>query len=498
MEIGNNQDMHSKLAAIIGSSDDARLNNSLEGIILSNIINHSDDAIISKTPQGIITSWNRGAEKIFGYTRNEVVGKHISILIPDDRTGEETEIIGKVMLGELVDHYETERCRKDGSIISISLTVSPLKDSSGKIIGISKIARDITARKKLQEVQTRMSDIINFSDDAIISRTLEGIVTSWNRAAEKIFGYAESEMVGSSISILFPESHKDDEPKIVAMISSGESVQHYQTERIRKDGTRVLISLTLSPIKNTKGEVIGISKIARDITDRKRIEEEIILKNKELESFSYSVSHDLQAPLRRILHYAESLEEDYHDQLDEDGKKLISRISKNSLKMQQLINDLLAFSQLGRQEVVKSNVDMAQLTHAVVEELIPETQKVKVEIETLKSVRGDRNLLKQVIENLVSNAVKYSGKKDQPQITIGSEKKGREYTFFIRDNGVGFDMRYSEKLFNVFQRLHHVNDFEGSGVGLAIVKQIISKHGGKVWAKAAPDEGATFYFSIPE
>ncbi len=499
MESSGNKDIHSILAGIVSSSGDQSLNSTLEGIILANIINFSDDAIISKTPQGTITSWNKGAEKLFGYSREEVVGKNISILFPKERLDEEPNIIKKIMGGDFVDHYETERLRKDGTLVPISLTVSPLKDASGKIIGISKIARDISSRKKLQEVQSTLSAIVNFSDDAIISETLDGIITSWNRAAEKTFGYSEMETLGKSITILYLHDKLQEEELILDKIRNDEYVHHYETERVRKDGSIVYVSLTVSPIKDAQGKIIGASKIARDISERKRKDEEIEQKNKELESFTYSVSHDLRAPLRRILHYAEHLQEDYLEKLDDEGKRLISRICKNTEKMQQLIDDLLALSHLSKQDLIRSKVDMNSLTQTVLDELVQPQANVTVQVEQLKDVSGDRNLIKQAVENLLTNALKYSRTKERPTIEIGlSTSTEKLVTFFVRDNGVGFDMKYSDKLFNVFQRLHHQNEFEGNGIGLAIVKQIISKHGGKVWAEGNLNEGATFYFSLPE
>lgn len=228
------------------------------------------------------------------------------------------------------------------------------------------------------------------------------------------------------------------------------------------------------------------------------LNEELKNTNKELEAFSYSVSHDLRAPLRAVNGYAQMLNEDYSPKLDEEGKRIIEAIKYNSKKMGILIDDLLDFSRLGRKEVKKSEIDMNELTKAVLNDIDKTTEhKTEIKIGTLHKLKGDYSLFHHVMFNLISNAIKYSSKKEHPLIEISSEEKNSEIIFSVKDNGVGFDMRYAHKLFGVFQRLHKTKDFEGTGVGLAIVQRIINKHGGKIWVEAELDKGATFYFTIP-
>jgi len=241
---------------------------------LAAIVESSDDAILAKELNGIITSWNKGAERIFGYKEEEVIGKPITILFPEDRYNEEPVILARIRSGERVDHYETVRRRKDGSLIDISLTVSPVKDAMGRVIGASKIARDITERKRQEIAAQRLAAIVESSDDAILAKDLNGIITSWNKGAERIFGYKEEEVIGKPVTILIPEDRHNEEPAILARIRSGQRVDHYETVRRRKDGSLIDISLTVSPVKDTKGRVIGASKIARDITERKRAEQQ--------------------------------------------------------------------------------------------------------------------------------------------------------------------------------------------------------------------------------
>ncbi|HUC85216.1 MAG TPA: ATP-binding protein, partial [Candidatus Acidoferrales bacterium] len=299
-------------------------------------------------------------------------------------------------------------------------------------------------------------------------------------------------------------------------IARGESVKHYETIRVRKDGGRVDVSVTVSPILNEAGRIEGASKVARDITDRKRAEAEIRQlnaeletrverrtaelegANRELEAFSYSVSHDLRAPLRAVNGFAGIVLEDFGGQLPEEGRHYLERIRKSGLRMGELIDDLLAFARLSRQALNRQPVDTSQLVEAVLAELNLEAGggRMETRVGALPPCQGDRALLKQVWVNLLSNAAKYSRSRRPAIIEIGSERNNGECVYFVRDNGVGFDMQYANKLFGVFQRLHRADEFEGTGVGLAIVQRVVHRHGGRVWAQAEPDRGATFYFTV--
>jgi PAS domain S-box-containing protein len=238
---------------------------------LAKVVESSDDAIVSKDLNSIILSWNRSAERMFGYTAAEAVGRSIRMIIPDDRQSEEDTVLSRIRAGQAMTHYETIRRRKDGALIPISLTVSPIYDDAGNVIGASKIARDISDRKRADLATRRVVAVIESSDDAIITKTLDSIITSWNPAAERMFGYTEAEAIGQSIRMLIPRELQGEEDTVVAKIRAGETVDHYETVRRRKDGGLLSISLTVSPIRNDAGEVIGASKIARDVTERSRL-----------------------------------------------------------------------------------------------------------------------------------------------------------------------------------------------------------------------------------
>ena len=243
-----------------------------ESAKLAAIIESSNDAIISKRLDGIVTSWNKAAERIFGFSAAEMIGTSITKIIPPDRLTEEAEIIHGILKGQRIDNFETERMRKDGHRITVALTISPVKDRKGKVIAVSKIARDITKQKKADEATARLAAIVQSSDDAIVSKTLNGIVTSWNESAEKLFGYSKEEMVGQQITKIIPEDRLDEEPEILYKLKNGERVDHFETKRRTKDGKLLDISLTVSPVKNADGKIIGASKIARNITDQRQAE----------------------------------------------------------------------------------------------------------------------------------------------------------------------------------------------------------------------------------
>jgi len=278
-------------------------------VIFAAIISSSDDAIMSKTLQGIITSWNPAAERIFGYSEQEALGQPMSMLIPEDRQHEEAEILAKISSGERIKHFETIRINKDGSELNISASISPIFDAENRVVGASKIARDITEQKILEEEQAKFAAIVTSSDDAIMSKTLQGIITSWNPGAERIFGYSEQEAIGQPMAMLIPEGRKHEETEILAKISVGERIKHFETVRVKKDGTELNISASISPIFNTKNEIIGASKIARDISIRKKEERELELHRNHLEELVALATSEVKAILQTAINGVISIDE---------------------------------------------------------------------------------------------------------------------------------------------------------------------------------------------
>ncbi len=726
--------------------------------LYESIINYSDDAIFSKTLDGTITSWNKGAEVIFGYTSDEIVGQNISALIPMVRINEELEIIGKIRKGELVRHYETERIRKDGRTVNISLTVSPLKDKNGVINGASGIARESEKKYynlfhnypvptwvidqdtfKFLDVNKAAVAHYGYSYDEFLSMTAVDIrphdekkrfinldrskdhfgarglwkhirkdgtiinveisldniifdgrpcslivaqdITEKTEAEDQLkhatFRLQQAQSIAhigswelnfaTGIRVLSDEScriyglsvkenilstqdflsfvHPDDLDEVIRNIidsqasfgtvavsyriirkdgtirhiysqseielnAEGKPVDQYgivhdvteqnlaleqnlQTQQrykqvvenildglmiddpngkvlfandqflklfglerrdlnglvledyiapefrpvlrdrhnrrvagedvpdmfeyqgLRKDGSSIWLEVRVCKVFEN-GAVIGTQSAIRDITDRKKAEEELskfyqLLEQKvkdrtiqlealnhELESFSYSVAHDLRAPLRIINGYSEILKKDYGNKLDAEADRLINVIVTNTQRMGKLIDEILNLARLGRKELAKQSTDMNSLVRTVIaEQLAVFGKPVQFDVANLPGAICDNTLIRQVWSNLLSNAIKYSGKQEHQSVIISSSKKDDYVVYSVQDNGVGFDMAYSEKLFGVFQRLHKQSEFEGTGVGLALVERIVTKHGGKIWAESEEGKGATFYFSLP-
>src|SRR2546428_8891603 len=325
-------------------------------VLLAAIVESSDDAIVSKTLDGVITSWNGGAERMFGWPAPTAIGKHITLIVPEDRRAEEDDVLARLRRGERIDHFETVRQAKDGRQVHISLTVSPVRDAQGVVIGASKVARDITERRQNDELRARLAAIVDSSDDAIVSKTLDGVVTSWNRAAEAMFGWKAAEAVGQRITLIIPRERWPEEDDVLARIVKGETLDHFDTVRVRKGGERIDVSLTVSPLRDSRGRVIGASKIARDVSERKRADaergallrseqrarEEAEELNRSKDQFLAVLSHELRTPLNAIFGWARMLQSAGIDA--STTRRAIEAILRNATAQVQLVEALLDLS----------------------------------------------------------------------------------------------------------------------------------------------------------
>lgn len=358
-------------------------------------------------------------------------------------------------------------------------------------------------RQKSQDIldksNQRFTKIFNYSPVAMVITSIEeGQFMYVNDLYCETTGYSREELINKKVVDINMIS-VDERRKIHEKLKErGGKEKDIELKIRRADGKiiEVFFSMQILEIDGKMCYVYGLV----DITERKKIEEKLKEVNKELDSFTYSVSHDLRAPLRAISGYAKILNEDYSSVIDAEGRRVVNVISNNAKKMGQLIDDLLAFSRLGRQSIVSVRIDMTSIIQSIKEDLLlfSNHNNIHITIQELINPTGDSNMIKVVMTNLLSNAIKYSSKKDEILIEIGSYRKEKNIVYYIKDNGAGFDMQYYDKLFGVFQRLHSTTEFEGTGVGLAIVQRIIKKHGGKVWAESKPDVGSTFYFSLPK
>lgn len=489
---------------------------------LAAIVESSNDAIIGKDFESKVISWNAGAERMFGYAAAEMLGQPITRLQSPDRPEEEASILEEVKRGR-TRHYETVRIRKGGRPIKVSLSVSPIKNSHGEIIGVSSIVQDITERKRaereLQESRARSADIIGSAMDAIISVDAGQHITIFNEAAERMFDCPRGEALGQPLDRFIPARFRAAHREHVAVfgrtgITSRAMGNLRPLSGLRANGEEFPIEASISHIDVGGQQTYTV--ILRDITERKRAEEQILqlnaeleqrveertaeltAANNELESFTYSVAHDLRAPLRHIDAFSKILSEDCAPSLPAEAQHYLSNIRTSATKMSQLVDDLLNLARVGRQELNRQSTPLSELVDEVLEELKEETAGRKLEwhLQPLPAVECDPGLMKQVFANLLSNAVKYTRPRPVGVIEVGYRKMNGDSTVYVRDNGVGFNMKYADKLFGVFQRFHRAEEFEGTGVGLATVDRIVRKHGGHIWAEAAVDKGATFYFTV--
>src|SRR5438552_3844 len=462
-------------------------------------------ALLMLDPEGRVVSWNAGAERLKGYRAEEIVGQHHSRFYPpeDVRAGKPERALQQALAeGQWED--EGWRVRKDGSRFWANVVITPIRDAQRVLVGFAKVTRDATERRRAEAEIRRQKgfteQLINSSTDGILAFDRECRYTLWSEGMARISGVKAEEVIGRPALDVFPFFKDTGEDKhYIAALEGRMVIADGGRYSAREPAAHVVLEAQYSPLVGDSGQIVGGLAIVRDVTERKRVEEELARSNAELEKFSYSVSHDLRAPLRAIDGFARALHEDYGSVLNGDGQRMIGVIRDNAQRMGQLIDALLNFSRAGRQQLVTTSVDLTALAQSVVDELRRTAGGVAVEVtvQPLPPTTGDATLLRQVLVNLIGNAFKFSRNRSHPRVDIAARREGDTVIYYVRDNGAGFDMRYKDKLFGVFQRLHHVEEFEGTGVGLALAQRIIDRHGGRIWAEGKPNEGATFYFTLP-
>ncbi len=379
-------------------------------------------------------------------------------------------------------------------------------NEEGVLSRMTGTAQDVTDLKRAEQKISQLAAIVEYSSDAIISKTTEGYVTSWNKQAEILFGYSEKEMLGKHITLIFPKERLDEEDEIMAKIKEGQSLLNYETERRRKDGTIISISATISPVKDPSGKIIGVSKIARDITEKKIAEEKLRAyttalehKHKETEQFAYIASHDLQEPLRTITNYIGLFSKEYKGKLGEKGDMYTGFIENASKRMQVLITDLLEYTRI-ESDKAHNDIDCNALIGEILKDMhvIIEETDAKIEVEDLPVVKGQYSRMKSLFQNLINNAIKFRKPDVLPLIHISVKDQGKEWLFEIKDNGIGIEETYYDKIFKIFQRLHSRKEYQGTGIGLAHCKKIVDLRGGQIWVESEYGKGSSFYFTIPK
>jgi PAS domain S-box-containing protein len=483
-----------------------------------------DYAICMLNPEGVVTSWNTGAERIKGYRAEEIIGKPYDVFFtPEDIQHSLPVQLLKRAEREGQAFYEGPRVRKNGEKFWGEGSITALRGDHGRLRGFSKVTRDISERRRTEEqLKASLKEIGDLKaaldEHAIVAITdPEGKITYVNDKFCSISKYSREELLGQDHRIVNSGFHPKAFIRDLWHTITHGRVWHGEIKNKARDGSFYWVDTTIVPFLNEDGKPRQYVAIRADITERmlavekvhqlnEELEHRVVRRtaqletaNKDLEAFSYSISHDLRAPLLRISGFADILQDEAAEKLDETSLKHLRTIAEGTQQMSRLIDALLDFSRMGREEMRQAKVIASRLVEEARHELSREIEGRDIEwnIGELPEVRGDPIMLRQVFVNLISNAVKYSRPRQPAKIEIGAKAEPGEIVFFIRDNGVGFDVKYAGRLFGVFQRLHPPREFEGTGIGLANVQRILRRHGGRIWAESELDKGATFYFSLP-
>lgn len=354
----------------------------------------------------------------------------------------------------------------------------------------------------------RWAAIASASNDAIFSETMDGFIDSWNPGAQRLFGHAADEVLGRPASLLIPPGRLAEEQQLWLRLKSDGAVEPYESVRRKKDGSLITVSATMSAVTDAQGRIMGTVTTLRDISERPAadlIKQRVRTRTaqleatiKDLEAFSHSVAHDLRAPLSGIDSFSRILLEEHGAAMDAKGLQFLKNIRKQTRGMAELIDDLLRFSRVSNQRLDASEINMTELAESAAQNLT-ETRPDRIaliKINPLPAACGDRAMVRQVFANLLDNAVKFSSRQSAPVVEVSGRREGEWNVYCVRDNGAGFDERHAEKLFTAFERLHRKDEFEGTGVGLALVQRIVQRHGGEIWAESKVGGGAVFYFTL--
>ena len=468
-------------------------------LLLSAIVESSDDAIISKDLNGVITSWNKSAERLFGYTADEAIGHTVAaLLIPEDRQEEEPDILARLRRGERVDHFETVRRRKDGSLIDISLTISPVKDQHGHIIGASKIARDISERKRYEQRLVEQARLLNVTGDAIFLRDARDHILEWNRAAEEMYGFTGEEALGRVCHDLLRTEFPEPLPAILEKVSRDGQWSGELSHRCRNGSCIITLSRWVAD-RDEQGHVTRILESNNDITERVRVQEEVRRANQDLEQFAFTASHDLQEPLRSIKIYSQLLAREFGGSLHPEAQKYMEYLRWGATRMETLVRDLLAYTRAGSFEEPAAPVDANEALQAALLALSGAVtdSHARVTSDALPSVQVHATHLQQLFQNLVGNSIKYRSPERIPEVHIAAQRQNGYWVFAVSDNGIGIDPEYKENIFGLFKRLHTSDEYSGTGIGLAICQRIVDRYHGRIWVESEPGKGSTFRFTLP-
>lgn len=481
---------------------------SLDENALRQVIDEAPNGIVIVDSNGTIIYANSQTELMFGYDREELIGNSVDRLVPaelrnahkDHRADYMTEPSARLM-GHM---RELHGIRKDGSHFHVEVGLKPIKTDK-QIFVIASIV-DISKRWEEQKAKAQLAAFVSSASAAIITKDLDGRIQSWNKGAENLLGYSAKEILGKPVEITIPAHKHEEEQSFRQRIREGENIAAFETERIDKAGNLIQVAVSAAPIKDQNDQIIATSTIIWDLTPLKRMEKQLASKlaelersNEDLQQFAYVCSHDLQEPLRVISNYVQLISKRYEHLLDDKGKQFIHYVVDGAARMQRMVEDLLLYSRAGT-EPMRSLIDMKTVLKSVQLNLklaIEESHAI-IEIgDNLPQIYGSELELIQVFQNLIGNAIKFRGEK-QPHIRVSHVDDHNTVTVVVEDNGIGFDMKYAQKIFIIFQRLHTRETFPGSGIGLAICKKIVERYHGTLRTESKKSEGTKFFLTFPK
>ncbi|MGH7997574.1 MAG: sensor histidine kinase [Opitutaceae bacterium] len=486
-----------------------------EQAILATALTSIGDGVVVTDGRGLVTYLNAEAERLTGWKLTEATGRPLTqifliisedgrepVVNPAERVLRDGKVVG------LGNH--TLLVRRDGSEVSIDDSAAPVRPPDGSLCGVVLVFRDISEQRRNSEARNRLAMIVESSDDAIFAKDFDGKILSWNYGAERIFGYTPAEAIGRPITLIVPDDRLGEENSILGSLRHGRRVDHFRTVRRRKDGVPIDVSLTASPIVDSRGKLVGISSTARDMTMASRFESELRSqvaartaelsgKSRQLEEFVYTLAHDLRTPLRAIAGYADFIGE----QEANNGQigPYLEKIKGAAFRMDRLITDMLAYSRVVQVDVIAENVALTGAVGKVLQQLADPIQKagaVVVVQPGMPAVRAEPVILEQALTNLLSNAVKFVPSSKHPKVEVWAEPRGSMVRIVVRDNGLGIPAEYHRRIFKVFERLRDARDYPGNGVGLAIVARSAERLGGAVGVESAPGQGSTFWIELPK
>jgi PAS domain S-box-containing protein len=467
---------------------------------LAAVVESSDDAIVAKDLNGVVTDWNAAAERMFGYSPEEMIGRSILTIIPPELQHEEPAVLRRIAEGERVEHFETQRLHKSGKRLEVALTMSPIRDLAGRVVGVSKIAHDISDRRRSEGARVMLAAIVESSDDAIISKNLDGIITSWNASAERLFGYKPDEIVGHSVLRLIPRELHYEEPIILRKLRNGERIEHYETRRVKKSGEAIDISLTVSPIKDDSGRVVGASKIVRDISQRKAAEQALIEKEKLAATgrMAATLAHEVNNPLESIMNLSYIIAND--GELPRNLQRYADMLVKEVQRAGEITRQTLSYYRSARESGDINLVEtISHVLSAKQKKFNEKRITVTTDFQSAARVTGFAGELRQVFENLVENAIDavHPGGAIRVRVQEVGLSGTKRLVASVCDNGSGIAPTARKKLFEPF---FTTKKARGSGVGLWVSRGIVHKHGGSIRVRSSQEperHGSVFTVVLP-